>query len=458
MMASSCLGFSLFALFLAVALATSESNTDADRIIFACKGEKQPLVGMSGWEPGPEDAIQHISWFRKVGEDLLTIATLTYGQPLNTSDTRLSYIAPAGLAVSDITVNDTGSYVIVISLLESGEKHLVTEIRNVQVAEMAEVENNETTLRVQDSGMMDEKSGEWFTNLRCGKFLKKGPIVPFVKTPSDRLLELTGYQDGDYMFRLPDKAETGMYVCLLPRRTECPSHVYPAAGLLEVDTGSVKASILQGKLNDVIATAEYQQQIILTQRRDLRRQQEKLLRKQEEAKPHQQEVQYLFEETVRLRLDKAQLERENALLDSRLIKTSASVGFSANSYPLIRQANYPQAIIADNVTLNQGGGYNKTSGVFTAPVSGMYLVTATVTSNTRMFSFWLVVDSGGSQDIPRNSVRSGRVSSMSVQVLLTLNRGQCVWLMANDYQRSYGSVFFTGFLVSPQVSRAVLAM
>lgn len=104
--------------------------------------------------------------------------------------------------------------------------------------------------------------------------------------------------------------------------------------------------------------------------------------------------------------------------------------------------------------LNQGGGYDPNTGRFTAPCAGLYLLAVTVTAKTSgvAFSFWLVVDNGSSLDINRDSLRAGFPTWLTVQVLWPLNTGQQVWIMANDYRKSYSSAFFTGFLVTPDAS------
>ena len=111
---------------------------------------------------------------------------------------------------------------------------------------------------------------------------------------------------------------------------------------------------------------------------------------------------------------------------------------------------YHKPIVFNTVKVNEGGCYDKTTGVFTTTVPGTYVFTAAVGSEMedRCVIACITVDGTAYATLCGSSTSTGS-SSVSVQ----LGLGQRVWVKAcNDADRySSGELCFTGVLVQPQL-------
>nr|KAG5701399.1 hypothetical protein BaRGS_032731 [Batillaria attramentaria] len=109
-------------------------------------------------------------------------------------------------------------------------------------------------------------------------------------------------------------------------------------------------------------------------------------------------------------------------------------------------------VILDHVYTNEGGAYSPTTGVFTVPVNGTYILFTAVGTDTasRFSEAYLMVDNIWVCDT--YSKDKGDYQSSSCQAVVHLVKGQKVWMRANGNSYFYTSLTsFSGVLVLPDM-------
>ena len=117
-----------------------------------------------------------------------------------------------------------------------------------------------------------------------------------------------------------------------------------------------------------------------------------------------------------------------------------------------------ETLVLDKVLTNAGGGYDVTTGVFTAPLTATYLFMATsradwdsecIKSSQKRAGFKVLLEG---QEI--GSSFSMGPTSCTTHVVVRLDSGQRVWVksnFANSSFRGYGYTSFSGVLIQPEL-------
>lgn len=109
-----------------------------------------------------------------------------------------------------------------------------------------------------------------------------------------------------------------------------------------------------------------------------------------------------------------------------------------------------QILRFDLVVTNIGAGYNAHTGIFTAPVSGVYSIFLSImATNDRGSIFVGIVKEGHFLELLWAEGRTDPQDQGSAQVTTHLSSGQRVWIQqhAGDAIRGAWFTLFTGFLV-----------
>ncbi|KAL4225812.1 hypothetical protein ACF0H5_013802 [Mactra antiquata] len=147
-------------------------------------------------------------------------------------------------------------------------------------------------------------------------------------------------------------------------------------------------------------------------------------------------------------IDRRQTDKQAKVLQR--IKNQAnqdtSVAFFSTMSTVISNTGSDQQIPFQNVITNVGNGYNKYSGDFRVPVSGVYVFSATITPHTGQHGHFYYVVNGRAESY----FYSHYGSSATQQVVLNLNAGDTIAVHASDAgYRIEGSGYssFSGFLL-----------
>jgi len=109
-------------------------------------------------------------------------------------------------------------------------------------------------------------------------------------------------------------------------------------------------------------------------------------------------------------------------------------------------------IIFTNVTMNQGSGYSRTTGKFTAPLSGLYLFVKQICSGGGNYAYTQFVYNNNM--VLRSSTSSSYNQCASAQIYLHLSKGDQVWVKLTSTAGSIysyhdsGTTNFAGALIN----------
>ena len=116
-----------------------------------------------------------------------------------------------------------------------------------------------------------------------------------------------------------------------------------------------------------------------------------------------------------------------------------------------------ETLVFPYIDHNEGGGYDASTGVFTAPRAGTYLFLATLQgwgsqAGADTVRVVLVQDGLVQQYVVTEADRENDWESTSLQAVLRLAAGSTVWLRALGNQNrfhEYTAITFSGILVTP---------
>jgi len=141
----------------------------------------------------------------------------------------------------------------------------------------------------------------------------------------------------------------------------------------------------------------------------------------------------------------------------RLLFVSEKIAFHAVLTSDIHGTTRGQTIVFNKVDINLGGGYNGTTGVFSAPVAGTYVFSLTF----HLYYYNSSSDYAGDLFIMKNHEYLLRVwqkldssadqGTASGTTVLSLNKGDQVQVQAGSAHMAIGGgdvSFFSGFLLS----------
>ena len=99
-------------------------------------------------------------------------------------------------------------------------------------------------------------------------------------------------------------------------------------------------------------------------------------------------------------------------------------------------------LLFDTVKTNLGSAYNSNSGMFTAPVDGVYTFTWTIFSEVHSYVYTqIVVNSAAFDNMIVNSNAVNDVHSGTKVIVVSLTSGDVVYVRTDDTYLSHGSIY-----------------
>ncbi|XP_052767959.1 uncharacterized protein LOC128208435 [Mya arenaria] len=128
------------------------------------------------------------------------------------------------------------------------------------------------------------------------------------------------------------------------------------------------------------------------------------------------------------------------------------VAFTAVNMVLQGNIGVNQNILFDNVILNEGNGYHPLHGIFIAPISGLYLITASLLHGPLNQYFHAAIMHQGNE-IARLHGTINTYDASTQTVILMVHAGEEIWVRSLDFanENVFGSRYssFSGYLLMP---------
>jgi hypothetical protein len=129
--------------------------------------------------------------------------------------------------------------------------------------------------------------------------------------------------------------------------------------------------------------------------------------------------------------------------------TGSKVAFTAGA-PIRHTYTAGQTVIFNKVIYQVGGGYSPTTGVFTAPTDGLYLIFCTVVADYQQ-SFWAKIMINGSVKVGVMAYNYRSIDiyqSASNFVVHHLQKGERVWVQLDTGHSLYSGIPDSTFSVT----------
>ena len=129
------------------------------------------------------------------------------------------------------------------------------------------------------------------------------------------------------------------------------------------------------------------------------------------------------------------------------------IAFNVYNNLTITAPTSPQPFPFSNVQVNEGGGWNSFNNTFTAPASGIYVLSYTTACTANIITkFYLFINNTPMFNAEVSDTAHEGVDMATRCLVIGLDKGQSIWITGDETQ-SYGSQYqmssFKGFYISP---------
>jgi len=313
----------------------------------------------------------------------------------------------------------------------------------------------------------DKVDGRWKAALKCGKFTSpvKYAFDAVFTTPSGEKVTATEYRDGHYIHYI-DRLESGEYTCNIPAPalpSECAPLQFTASVIL--DMTEARLDVLEAQQAETyakIAEIEAAQKEAEEEKEEDTQADGDLTALQDEVKYQNTKTTYLLQKAQELMVAQ-ELQGENVAdleakvmqlqnttillagktdaLNATLVKMDVRVAFFARGLVNFSPKK-GETLVFPDVQVNDGDGYNGTTGVFTAPVTGVYMLTCMMQGHGDAednFQVEMLVDGMRKVDIFKDGAMSDEDQNSTIEVATRLVKGQKVWLRTMHKETAFDS-------------------
>lgn len=122
--------------------------------------------------------------------------------------------------------------------------------------------------------------------------------------------------------------------------------------------------------------------------------------------------------------------------------TSDVVAFCAYMTTTEHSPSLHHVLVFDDVRTNIGFAFNRISGMFTAPIDGAYAFTWTIFSDKHSYIFsQIVINTQSFTSLITDSDEITDYHSSTSLIIVSLNRGDVVYIRTHPTERSHGNIF-----------------
>ncbi|XP_076435385.1 uncharacterized protein LOC143275285 [Babylonia areolata] len=343
--------------------------------------------------------------------------------PMSSFSGRLAHLQDGGIELSCATILESGNYSISVSTEDVHSTLTVyRKTVNVKVVDTPKTQSGEIHVTREKNAVRDVITGAWHVQLSCGNFSDRGhpPVDVTWTTPTGARLDSSSYEDGFFHLLLPNPLVGGNYSCSIP-----PS--LPAARCLAEDSPLLDTvSVLVEETAGRFTLLEARQQEFVEQLAAQREMWMGLFGDVEVMANRTDALEHQIDEAV-----------HNSVPVHFHAKLTSSTVLSSGS-----------TMKMTNVIDNQGGGYDSSTGRFTAPMDGNYFFIATTGAYSGDNYATMLMMKEGTTVAQTYMRRYGSYPTMgSCHATLPLKAGEKVWLQSsgsNNYFRS-SVTSFSGF-------------
>ncbi|XP_053375908.1 complement C1q-like protein 2 isoform X1 [Mercenaria mercenaria] len=153
---------------------------------------------------------------------------------------------------------------------------------------------------------------------------------------------------------------------------------------------------------------------------------EEMIAKTKDLEKNEEIFKNSFEE-LRTKFTNDMENQRNALTDLKEEIARPSVAFYAHHVTDLALDVTDEIIVFDTIVTNEGSGYEKSTGIFTAPVGGLYQFTGYVCAQTGKYSF-VGLSLAGKVVAAATNYDSGYYTCSSVGAVVRVKSGEEIWM------------------------------
>lgn len=428
------------------------------------------------------ETVVNILWHTISEEGETILATYTDGHFFKSSATglKVKFLPDAGLLLSNLTWSDFGTFRVTVKVEDNGV--LKSRSRSVVLAppDAPVLAEGRLVAEIVPYPVQSPSTRSLHVQLQCGIFLKMGnrPVSVMWTTPTGQEETSSDVANGRFLLTLSNPVQGGTYTCRLADPSvvsACVStyknmHFLKWGARVHVDESQARLSLLSAEMGSMTKRDEELESKLEAQRQadtaffetdkklmsELNDVAKEVDVQRERGEALTSDVARMRSEMNRLRTDYNQLRSEMSDLRTRNEAAHRVVAFHVrlSRDPVTFKSG--KTLVYDDVRINIGGGYNKTTGHFTAPVSGVYaffvncmaLVDATHFQEARILLEGMQLASCLSHRPGADIWDFG-----GAQVLVHMTAGQKIWMaheLGDVHARGGFWQMFSGFLLSAE--------
>ncbi|KAK7491034.1 hypothetical protein BaRGS_00017730 [Batillaria attramentaria] len=184
-------------------------------VVYVCEGDDLDLPWNLTLTPSEE--LVDLQWLYQGGsQELIAMFANDEFLPSAPYAGRVQHVG-AGLVMSHFSASDAGDYTLSVSAHDGSGFLRLQATAHVQLAEPPATVGGVLRVTEQPEAVYDEKSGQWYLTLTCGRFTDRGqpPVDVVWTTPDGTTQNSSDYIDGSFILRLPNPAPGGNFSCAI---------------------------------------------------------------------------------------------------------------------------------------------------------------------------------------------------------------------------------------------------